>query len=296
MLPPLINCGSWRPGLNVAPAIGSDGTIFTVARASFSSRDAYVVALHPNLTTKWITSLRDQLHDGCGVNVPSDGDTMMNRRHCRPGTPIGLERETGSLPAGRIIDESSSSPVALPDGGVLYGSYSSYNDDRGHLFKLTADGKIVGSYDFGWDYTPAIWTHGNGYSIIVKDNHYIFDDMDTPLGPYYITQLDADLNVEWRYQNTNTQSCSYDGAGVLHCTADHPFGFEWCINAPAVDKNGTVYAGGEDGVAYAIGQGGVDLGHIFLSMALGASYTPLAIDHAGRLYTQNDGNLVVVGN
>lgn len=295
ILPPLIACGSFRPGLNVAPAIGGDGTIFTVARASFSSRDAFVIAVKPDLTARWATSLRDAVSDACGVNVPSDGDTMKNKRHCTPGTPTGIERETGSLPAGRIIDASSSSPVALPDGGVLYGSYSSYNGARGHLFKLAADGKLTASYDFGWDYTPAIWQHGSTYSIIVKDNHYNFDDMGTPLGPYYVTQLDPNLQVEWKFQNTNTQSCFYDGAMQMHCTADHPFGFEWCINAPAVDKNGTVYAGGEDGVVYAIGQGGVDLGHIFLSMALGATYTPLALDHAGRLYTQNDGNLTVVG-
>lgn len=293
--PPLIDCGSQRPGLNVAPAIGADGTIFTVSRAAFSSRDAAVVALNPDLSTRWVTSLRNVLADGCGVNVPADGDTMKNRRHCRPGTPVGVERVTGLAPAGRIIDGSSSSPVALPDGGVLYGSYSDYNGARGHLFKLTADGRVAATYDFGWDYTPAVWSHDGTYSIIVKDNHYNFDDMGTPLGPYYVTQLDANLRVEWRYQNTNTQSCFYDGAGQMRCTVDHPSGFEWCINAPAVDASGTVYAGGEDGVVYAIGQGGVDLGHLFLSMALGASYTPLSIDHAGRLYTQNDGKLVVVG-
>jgi hypothetical protein len=294
-LPPLIDCGSQRPGLNVAPAIGPDGTIFTVSRAAFSSRESVVVALRPDLSTKWLASLRGLLGDGCGINVALDGDTMMNKRHCRPGTPIGVERETGEAPAGRIIDESSSSPVALPDGAVLYGSYSSYNGARGHLFKFTADGKPAGIYDFGWDYTPAVWPHGGSYSIIVKDNHYNFDDMGTPLGPYYVTQLDANMQPEWRFQNTNTQSCFYDGAGRFSCTSDHPNGFEWCINAPAVDKDGVVYAGGEDGVVYAIGQGGVDLGHLFLSMALGASYTPLSIDHAGRLYTQNDGNLVVVG-
>ena len=47
---------------------------------------------------------------------------------------------------------------------------------------------------------------------------------------------------------------------------------------------------------YAIGQGGVDKGHLFLSMSLGSTYTPLSIDHRGRIYQQNDGTLSVVGN
>jgi hypothetical protein len=209
---------------------------------------------------------------------------------------MGVDRNTNQKPAGRVIDASSSSPAALPDGGVLYGAFTSYNGDRGHLFKLDAGGRIAGTYDFGWDYTPAVWAHDGRYSIVVKDNHYNFDEKGNPLGPYYITQLDADLKMEWQFKNTNTMSCTRDGAGALACVPDHAYGFEFCINAPAIDQNGTVYAGGEDGVVYAIGQGGVDKGHLFLSMALGATYTPLAIDYAGRLYVQNDGRLQVLGS
>ncbi|HEX8953937.1 MAG TPA: hypothetical protein VF945_18900 [Polyangia bacterium] len=295
--PPMINCGSQRPGINVAPAIAADGTIFTVSRAHFTSQDSFVVALNSDLSTKWVASLRGILADACGVNVPADGDTDLNKNHCRPGTALGVDRNTGMMPAGRIIDESSSSPVALPDGGVLYGSYTSYNGVRGHLLKFDAAGKPAGSYDFGWDYTPALWQHDGTYSVVVKDNHYDYDFTNmVNLGPYYITQLDANLKVEWHYRNTNTQSCSYDSHHNLRCTTDHPNGFEWCINAPAVDAEGTIYAGGEDGVLYAIGQGGVDKGHLFLSMALGSTYTPLSIDHKGRIYQQNDGLLSVVGN
>jgi hypothetical protein len=297
VLPPLINCGSQRPGINVAPAIGPDGTVFTVSRAHYTSQDSFVVALNPDLSPKWTTSLRGLLADACGVNVPTDGDTDMHKFDCSPTAPMGVDRNTGELPNGRIIDESSSSPVALPDGGVAYGAYTSYNGVRGHLMKLDATGKYVANYDFGWDYTPAVWQHDGTYSIIVKDNHYNFDPVAmVDLGPYYITQLDANLKVEWHYQNTNTKSCSYDSRHALHCVEDHPNGFEWCINAPAVDSSGTIYAGGEDGVLYAIGQGGVDKGHLFLSMALGSTYTPLSIDHKGRIYQQNDGILSVVGN
>jgi hypothetical protein len=280
----------------VAPAIGADGTIVTVSRAHFTSQDSFVVALAPDLSTRWVTSLRDFLDDACGVTVPADGDPMNQPYHCRPGATQGVDRNTNQKPAGRVIDESSSSPAIAPDGTVLYGAFSSYNDDRGHLLKLSPGGALVGSYDFGWDYTPAVWAHDGRYSIVVKDNHYLFDSNGTELGPYYVSQLDEDLKVEWQMRNTNTMSCTTDASGKVSCVSDHPNGFEWCINAPAVDASGTVYAGGEDGVVYAIGQGGADRGHLFLSMSLGASYTPLAIDQAGRIYAQDDGKLTVVGN
>jgi hypothetical protein len=49
-------------------------------------------------------------------------------------------------------------------------------------------------------------------------------------------------------------------------------------------------------VLYAIGQGGVDLGHVFLRQAIGSSYTPVAIDSQGRVYAQNAGQLLIVGH
>jgi hypothetical protein len=295
VLPPLVNCGKQRPGINVAPAVGKDGSVFTVSRAHFDSQDSFVLAVNADLTPKWTTSLRGILNDACGVNVPSDGDTMNNRYDCRPGTTMGVDRQTNQKPAARVIDESSSSPVALPDGTVLYGAYTSYNDDRGHLIKLDPSGTPIGTYDFGWDYTPAVWQHDGTYSLVVKDNHYIYDSMGVPQGPYYLTQLDKDLNVEWHFQNLNTQSCHFGDGGAPECVIDHPHGFEWCINAPAIDSSGTIYAGGEDGVVYAIGQGGLLKGSLFIGMSLGASYTPLAIDRLGRLYTQNDGKMQVLG-
>jgi hypothetical protein len=64
---------------------------------------------------------------------------------------------------------------------------------------------------------------------------------------------------------------------------------------PAVDVDGVVYANSEDGNLYAIGPGGELRGKIFLHVAIGAAYTPLAIGGDGRIYTQNDGRLFVAG-
>jgi hypothetical protein len=57
-----------------------------------------------------------------------------------------------------------------------------------------------------------------------------------------------------------------------------------------------VYANSEDGNLYAIGQGGILKQNIFLDLALGAAYTPLAIASDGKIYTENKGTLFVIGN
>jgi outer membrane protein assembly factor BamB len=295
LLPPSSICGLQRPGINTTPAIGPDGTIFVVSRAHYNARYSYVIAVDRSLSTRWATSLRDFLHDGCGVTTPSDGTDTQNTIHCRIGTPDGVERVTGLLPAGQVIDDSSSSPVALPDGGVLYGSYSGYNGARGHLFKIDRSGNITGSYDFGWDSTPSVVGGPHDYKIVIKDNHYGQDQDGVDLGPFYITELDSSLNVRWQFQSTNTKSCVRQPDGGASCTEDNPNGFEWCINATAVDRDGTVYANSEDGNAYAISADGSLRESIFLDQALGAAYTPVALDHTGRVFTLNSGHLAILG-
>jgi len=296
-LPPIEPCGLQRPGINAAPAISADGTVFLASRAHLNARYSYIIALNADLTPKWSASLRGFLHDGCGVTVPLDGDPMNQPYDCRPGSIVGVDPATNEQPATRVIDDSSSSPVALPDGGVLYGSHTGYNNARGHLVKLDAGGHVVATYDFGWDTTPAIYRHDGTYSILLKDNHYNYDAMTgIPLGPYYIVRLDKNLRTEWKLQSTNTKSCMrLPGQANLVCTDDHPHGFEWCINAPAVDDAGTVYANSEDGWVYAIDKGGHITQRIFLDMSIGAAYTPLAIDGRGLIYTLNAGKLSVVG-
>ena len=56
-------CLSQQAGSNVAPAVGPDGTIVTVSRAHSASTSnyAFVVALRPDLSLKWATSMRGAL-------------------------------------------------------------------------------------------------------------------------------------------------------------------------------------------------------------------------------------------
>lgn len=326
-LPPSRACGPQRPGLNVAPAIAPDGTIYTISRADFNSRYSYVVAVNPDLTPKWQASMRDHLKDGCGVLIPlASQSNPVQKGKCRWGTydsaHLGVDPNTNQLPAGRVIDQSSSSPTVLPDGSVVYGAYSRYNVSRGHFFKFSSTGAFLASYEFGWDSTPAAFSHDSTYSLVIKDNHYDEEEgyycnnfqgnpdvanivcafTGVPAGPFYITQLNANLMPEWKAHSTETNSCSPSG-----CVSDHPNGFEWCINAPVLDANNTVYVESEDGNVYKIPQGqhGIfDLPpkvsgaatRLFLRLALGAAYTPFSIDEQGRLYAQNAGHLFVVGN
>ncbi|MCA1582134.1 MAG: hypothetical protein LC796_12255 [Acidobacteria bacterium] len=298
-VPPTFPCGSQRPGINVVPAIAADGTVYTVSRAHFSQRRAYLVAADSSLSPRWSASLRDRLMDGCGVLLPPDGTPG----GCRSGSIRGVDPLTNGPPAGGVIDLATSSPVALPDGGVLYGAYTNYNYSRGHLFHFDAQGGFVGAYDFGWDITPAVRTHDQTYSILLKDNHYETGSYcgdpnfcPTEAGRYDIVSLTPAMTPEWTFRNTNTESCVRQSDGSISCVSDHPDSFEWCVNQPAVDAGGVVYANSEDGFLYAIGPDGALRQKIFLNSALGAAYTPLSIAADGLVYTQNNGHLFAVGN
>ena len=300
-VPESIPCGSQRPGLNVAPAIGADGTIYTVSRAHFDSRYSSMVAVNPNLTPKWITSMRDRFNDGCNVIIPPNGTAG----GCRAGAITGVDPADNTRGAGRVVDDASSCPVVAPDGSVFYGAFTQYNYGQGHMMHFAPDGTYLGNYSFGWDITPAIDPHGATYSLITKENHYVEagtycgdEGSCPPARPeaYFITSLSPSLAVvEWQFKSTNTQSCHRNSNGTISCESDHPNGFEWCVNAPAVDRFGRTYVNSEDGFVYAIDSTGHEVGHLFLQLALGAAYTPLSIDAVGRVYTQNAGVLFVVG-
>jgi outer membrane protein assembly factor BamB len=178
---------------------------------------------------------------------------------------------------------------------VLYGAYTNYNSARGHLFKLDGSGAVAATFDFGWDTTPAVFGSADDYRIVIKDNHYGTDASGVDHGPFFITELDAQLNVLWQFASTNTRTCERRPDGSMSCVSDHPNGFEWCINAPAVDRDGTVYANSEDGNMYAITSNGQLRDTIFLDRALGAAYTPVALDRQGRVFALNAGRLSVLG-
>ena len=312
--PPTILCGAQRAGLNVSPAVAPDGTIYTVSRAHFSDRYSFLVALNSDLSKKWVASLRNRFNDGCGVSVADGGWLPPNGTPggCRAGALLGVDPETNQPGDGRVVDSASATPVVAPDGTVIFGTLSRYNYDQGHLMHFDANGNYLGAFGFGWDTTPAIYVHDGTWSLVTKNNHYggigSYCEDDTACPPdrttnnpaspeqYFMTQLDANLNIEWNFQNTNTDSCTRNSVGSLTCVSDHPASFEWCVNSPVVDMNGVVYANSEDGNLYAIGQGGTATQKIFQQLSLGAAYTPASVGGDGKIYSQNDGHLFVVGN
>jgi hypothetical protein len=287
-VPPSTRCGSQRPGLNVAPAISQGGTIYTVSRAHFNPRYGYLVAVNPDLSPRWAASLGERLHDGCGVPASEGGVLPPNGAPggCRVGSLLGVDPQTNRPGSGRVIDESSASPVVTPDGSVLFGTHTRYNYSRGHLMKFSSSGAFLGAYEFGWDLTPAIDARSGGYSIIVKDNHY------PGTGSYC-----ADEQVCGRDPLANAHAVSRLRGDTLavEWSVRSPEGTEWCINAPAVDRNGTTYGLNEDGAVYAIGADGAIRKRLPLKQPLGAAYTPLSLDASGRLYAQNAGHLFVLG-
>ena len=311
---PTITCGSQRAGLNVGPAIGSDGTIYTVSRAHFVTRYNYLIAVNPNLTGKWAASLRGHLNDGCNDGTVLNSVLPVNGQPggCRVGSNNGVDPELNTPGPGRVFDDESSTPTVAPDGSILFGAYSRYNYAQGHLMQFSGNGDFLNAFGFGWDSTPAIYPHGSTYSIVIKNNHYSglgsYCDNDTicppdrtatnPASPeaFFVSQLNHNLNIEWSFQSTNTFSCTRNPDGTITCVSDHPHGFEWCVNAPVVDQNGVVYANSEDGNMYAINQGGTLRQKILQQEALGAAYTPASLGPDGKIYSQNKGQLFVVGN
>lgn len=297
-VPPTMLCGSQRPSVNLAPVIGVNGTIYTASTAHFDMMTSYLIAVNPDLSLKWSVSLQHRFNDGCGVLIPiAPAGVTTKPNTCRYGTKLGVDPDTNQKGSGYLSDEASSSPTALPDGSVVIPVTDDYNYGRGHLMHFDSHGNYLNAYTFGWDSTPAVYQHDNTYSLITKDNHYSSpaycfysgDPVCTAVsdGPYYVSQIDANMNVEWSFQNTTIDST-------------HPNGYEWCVNAPAIDRNGVVYVTSEDGHIYSIPQGhrGVfttPLQDIFLLEALGAAYTPLAIGEDGKEYSQNDGHLFIVG-
>lgn len=297
-VPPTQLCGSQRPPLNVAPAVAPDGTIYTVSVAHFDAMVVYLIAVNPDLTPKWASTLQNRLSDGCGVILPIAKRGVTNEANsCRNGTTPGVDPTTNAKGSGVISDFGSSTPTVLPDGSVIFGTEDNYNFARGHLFHFDAAGHYLNNYTFGWDSTAGVYTHEGTYSIIIKDNHYqtpaycfFFSNpvcTPPPPGPYFISQLDPKLEVEWSFQNTTINT-------------NHPNGYEWCVNAPVIDSNGLVYVSSEDGHVYSIPQGHKGVfttphQKILLKEALAAAYTPLSIGGDGKVYSQNAGHLFVVG-
>lgn len=241
--------------LNAGAAIAGDGSLYVVIRTGGFPNDR-LLGLNPDLSLRCSGSL-DQV----------------------PGKQA------------LVFDDSSSVPVVGPDGRVYYGGWNTNGVSRGYLYEFSPVCAFQGYYPFGWDDTPAIYqpdpADPTTYYLVEKDNHY---ENDEHVGPYYITALDPNIdpsitddnlkimNIVWQFQAPPGPAGNY----------------EWCINQPAVDTNGTVLANSEDGFYYSISWGGGTYARQHLAAARDAAYTPLAMALNGAIYTLNSGILFKV--
>src|SRR6185503_5920842 len=92
-VPASVPCGTQRPGLNIAPAVAPDGTIFVATRGHLLSRETWMLAINPDLTQKWIRSMRNRFNDGCGVPLSQGGQLPPNGSPggCRAGANFGVD-------------------------------------------------------------------------------------------------------------------------------------------------------------------------------------------------------------
>src|SRR5262249_31980104 len=177
--PPTIVCGSQRPPVNTAPAIAPDGTVYDISRAAFDDYYGYLIAIDKDLKPKWISSMRNRFHDGCGTPfLPSTGTPG----GCRAGALVGVSPSDGMPGSGRILDDSTSAPVVALDVSPHSAAYTRYNYGQGHLMRWSSGGQYLdagaaGGFEFGRDTTPAVYpyTAPNGvatFAVITKENRY----------------------------------------------------------------------------------------------------------------------------
>jgi hypothetical protein len=142
-------CGTQRAGLNVAPVIAPDGTIYTVSKAHSVTRCRYLIAVNQNLTGRWAASLRDHMHDDCNESIlPVNGQPG----GCRVGSTKGADPEVKHPGMGRVLDDESSTPTVAPDGTILLATYRRrYNHPEGHLLQFSANGDFISLFGFGCD-------------------------------------------------------------------------------------------------------------------------------------------------
>ena len=168
---------------------------------------------------------------------------------------------------------------------------------RGHLFHFDTHGNYVNAYSFGWDSTAGVYQHDGTYSIVIKDNHY-------PSAGVLLLQQSglhasagrAVLCFPARRQSAggmvipehdHRPPASQRLRVVRQCAGDRQ-SMGWSMS-PAKTATSTTVPQGHHGVFTQWQQ------KIFLREALGAAYTPLSIGGDGKVYSQNDGHLFVVG-
>lgn len=240
---PTFGCGPTIPATNAAPAIAVDGaSVIVLARASRSDY-AWLVRLDEgDMSTMQQISLRDLLNDDCGVATPSTATTP-TANACRVGTALGVDRTTGVRPGARAVHTSTSSPVALHDGGIAIGTYSPYRNEQGHLLRFGSDGAFMWASSFGWLVNPLeverAGVGGPSYELVV--DHSIYDD-----GPFWMQGIDSLTGARnWSYSEgfagAGTQCLAKPGGKTTCLPVAGGGSYDFVVRRPARDAAGNIW-------------------------------------------------------
>lgn len=273
-----------RPALNAAPALSNDGA------------SVYVAVTEPNQRTCYLAKLSAySLQPLANVKL--------------------LDPFTGG--SGRLIDQSSASPMVGPDDHVFMGVFGDFwRESHGWMLHFDKNLKQTDSKGvrlpvgaFGWDDTPSVvksslvssYTGKSSYLILCKYNNYAIGSGD---GVNKLAVLDPLAN--------NVTTDRQTGIAVMneiltvtaptpdpeHVDGSHPNAVrEWCINAAAVDPTTrSAIVNCEDGVVY---RWSFDTNKLTEALTLqpptGEAYTSTAIGPDGTCYAINNSVLHAVG-
>lgn len=327
---PTFACRQVRPVVNAAPAFSLDGRrVYIVSRPYQNSDHVQVTAVDAGgLFRVWTESLRDFLSDGCGTldRVGAIGSTDPTK--CRYGSAPGIDKVTGLMPGGYGLDLSVASPVPTPDGGVMVGTYTPYDNERGHTFVLNPTGHKF-SVNFGWNLSPN-WRASRSipslpyeFNVVQPDSHY--DNAPFRMLSWHGT-YGFSHPTGWSLSAPGTQTCTRDG-DVVDCQpaarlpgtgqnnlvcgqfsnwansgnfcstiagGGNPFTFIPRIPL-VVGTNGNVWTMGTDGFATLLeGTTGAVLERVFVDSSLVQSDSGMSVDSSGRVYVEYGGNVTVL--
>jgi hypothetical protein len=320
-----------RPVVNSGLLPSRDGTrYYGITRMSVADRVFLVALSASDLSTIWATPLAHTMPTGCGIlnpatALPGSGDEL----HCRVGSTLGVNQETGVIPSPYNLDIAVNAPVELPDGSIAFGGYSNHTWDgeRGVTVVVGRDGTPLRSLNAGWNAIPAVRTAGGSTALVVPNSHY-------GQGPFYMTswaQTTGGGSLAWNTRTTKLEQCVRSGVIETctpvaplsgqspeqwnkNCTINTPTGAVSCSSVPVGDTSGNapfdfiqrqapvgssgdVYATASDGAVYRLHGGtGAVKSRTFVDSAFAAADEAMAIAGDGKLIGVKEGNLYIVGN
>lgn len=299
--PPQFQCGTQRPGLNVAPSIDPNGDVIVVSYANNQWAAAFLIRLDGRtLLPKVASDTRGHALHGCGVRLTDESDVCPIAISCATITDGGTTHHgfDPCLNEPKSVfgpDLDSNHVTVAPNGDVSWGSYDGgfvYGGDydaRGFGMTFRRSGKFrANNGEFFWDVTAGVRTDPTSTEgfVYVHPRQLYSEFATDPLG---IAIYDPGWNllskgVTPRDPNTDPNVTPVD----------------FLAAQPLFDTTGSYYAPNSDGHLYKFGATGqiqevVDLsdGHGGLN-AISAVEGYGARDQLGRIYWSFGGFVYII--